>query len=129
MVEPLPQPRLDTNWLADPTHGGLLVAVTGGLDDVDLPVLRRMHAPPDAALALCLDVDAWLGEGSRGSRGRARWPATAGGPRRWVRATGSTGLAGPRLTSATRAGPVAADAAGAGRDERPRRARPSTCSR
>ena len=33
VVQPLPRPRLDTGWLAEPAHGGLLVAVLGSLDD------------------------------------------------------------------------------------------------
>ena len=35
-----PRQRLETSWLADPTQGGLLVAVTGSLDDLDLLVFR-----------------------------------------------------------------------------------------
>ncbi len=85
VVEPLSQRRLDTNWLTDPTHGGLLVAVTGSLDDVDLRVCSRMMHHSTAALAVSLDVDAWLGEGSRGSAASALashgWRAATLGPR------------------------------------------------
>ncbi|WP_432478744.1 DUF58 domain-containing protein [Nocardioides sp. GXQ0305] len=85
VVEPLPHRRLETNWLADPTHGGLLVAVTGSLDDVDLLVCNRMMHHSTTALAVCLDVDSWLGEGSRGSAASALaghgWRAASLGPR------------------------------------------------
>jgi hypothetical protein len=84
-VEPLPHRRLETNWLADPTHGGLLVAVTGSLDDVDLLVCTRMMHHSTTALAVSLDVDSWLGEGSRGSAAGALasrgWRAATLGPR------------------------------------------------
>ena len=104
VVEPLPRQRLETSWLADPTHGGLLVSVTGSLDDVDLLVFTRMMHHSTAALAVCLDVDAWLGEGSRGSRRRCSSAATAGAPRRWARATASTRSGRTSGSSATRAG-------------------------
>ena len=85
VVEPLAQRRLDTNWLADPTQGGLLVAVTGSLDDVDLRLFNRMLHHSTAALAVALDVDAWLGEGSRGSAAGVLaghgWRAATLGPR------------------------------------------------
>jgi len=85
VVEPVSRQRLDTHWLADPTHGGLLVAVTGSIDDVDLRVFTRMMHHSTAALAVSLDVDSWLGEGSRGSAATLLaghgWRASSLGPR------------------------------------------------
>ena len=108
VVEPLPRPRLESSWLADPTHGGLLVAVTGSLDDVDLLLFTRMMHHATAALAVCLDVDSWLGEGSRGSGAGALgghgWRAADLGPRdRLDKVWQDLG------SSAARAGRVAAD--------------------
>ena len=109
VVEPLPRQRLETSWLADPTHGGLLVSVTGSLDDVDLLVFTRMMHHSTAALAVCLDVDSWLGEGSRGSGagalGSHGWRAATLGPRdRLDKVWQDLG------SSTTRAGRVAAEA-------------------
>jgi uncharacterized protein (DUF58 family) len=61
VVQPIQQPRIDTGWLAEASQGGLIVAVVGGVEDHDLPVLRRMHHHAAASLALALDVDAWTG--------------------------------------------------------------------
>ena len=70
VVQAIPQPHIDTDWLAEPTHGGLVVAVVGGVEPGDAPVLRRMHHHAGSAIALALDVDAWVGRG----------PAPAGPP-------------------------------------------------
>lgn len=64
VVEPVPQSWLESNWLADGTHGGLLVAVTGAVGDLDVPVFRRMLHHSTPALAVALDVDAWRGRDS-----------------------------------------------------------------
>lgn len=84
VVEPVSRQHPDTSWLADPTHGGLLVAVTGSLDDADLRVFTRMMHHSTVSLAVSLDVDAWLGEGSRGSAApvlaRHGWRAASLGP-------------------------------------------------
>jgi uncharacterized protein (DUF58 family) len=53
------QPALNTAWLTEGSHDGLLVAVLGSVGAHDLPVLRRMHAHSAAALAVTVDVDAW----------------------------------------------------------------------
>src|SRR3712207_4511711 len=39
VVQPIQQPRIDTGWLAEASQGGLIVAVVGGVEDHDLPVL------------------------------------------------------------------------------------------
>jgi len=59
-VQPLPRPSLDTGWLTEAGGDGLLVAVLGHVDQRDVPVLRRMHAHSGSALAVVVDVDAWL---------------------------------------------------------------------
>jgi uncharacterized protein (DUF58 family) len=85
VVQPVPLPAIATDWLADPTHGGLIVAVFGRLEAADGPVLRRMRHHAGAAMALALDVDAWVGRpgtgGSAGALARAGWRAAELGPR------------------------------------------------
>lgn len=85
VVSAVDQSWLETNWLADPQHGGLLVAVTGAVGELDTPVFRRMlhHSMP--ALAVSLDVEAWGGKPGSGpstplltSQG---WRAVTLGPR------------------------------------------------
>lgn len=63
VVEAAPQSWLETNWLADPTHGGLLVAVVGAVGDLDTPIFRRMLHHSTPALAVALDVGGWDGRG------------------------------------------------------------------
>jgi uncharacterized protein (DUF58 family) len=60
VVQPEPRPALDGSWLTEGGHDGLLVAVLGAVGPYDSPVLRRMHAHSSAALAIALDVDAWV---------------------------------------------------------------------
>ena len=52
-------PAPDTQWLAEPGHGGLTIGVFGGLGDPDLPFLRRLQHHASSSLAIALDVDAW----------------------------------------------------------------------
>jgi hypothetical protein len=59
VVQPVTNTRIDTGWLAESTHGGLLLAVIGAVTDADGPMLRRMHHHAGTALALALDVHAW----------------------------------------------------------------------
>lgn len=51
--------RIDTGWLSETTHTGLLVAVLGGLEGTDRPILQRMLHHGATPLAIALDVDAW----------------------------------------------------------------------
>ncbi len=85
VVHAVDQSWLETGWLADPHNGGLLVAVTGAVGELDAPVFRRMlhHSVP--ALAVALDVEAWGGRPGAGpatplltSQG---WRAVTLGPR------------------------------------------------
>jgi hypothetical protein len=85
VVQPLSHTRIETDWLAEPTHGGLVVAVVGGLEATDLPVLRRMQLHAGAGMALTLDVDAWVGRPATGGAApllaRQGWRAATLGPR------------------------------------------------
>ena len=80
MVQPTAQVHFDTSWLAESSHGGLVVAVLGGLDTHDQPVLRRLLHHSGSALAIALDVDQWQPGGSATAGnakalGRAGWRA------------------------------------------------------
>lgn len=85
VVTPLGQANIDTDWLGEPTHGGLVVAIVGSLEAHDLPILRRMQLHAGAAMALALDVDAWVGIPASGGAvsmmARQGWRASALGPR------------------------------------------------
>jgi uncharacterized protein (DUF58 family) len=85
VVQATQQTRLDTAWLAEGAHGGLTVAVFGGILPADLPVLRRMQHQAASALAISLDVDAWTGlppgAGATKALGQQGWRAVALGPR------------------------------------------------
>jgi uncharacterized protein (DUF58 family) len=85
VVQAIPQAHIATDWLAEPTHGGLVVAVVGAVEQADVPVLRRMHHHAGTAVALALDVDAWAGQPATGATAanltRLGWRAAALGPR------------------------------------------------
>jgi uncharacterized protein (DUF58 family) len=78
--------QLDTGWLTEHGSGGLVVAVLGAVETIDNPVLRRMHGHAGSALAVALDVDAWVsgGIGTGGAAGlltQQGWRAVRLGPR------------------------------------------------
>lgn len=52
-------PRLDTTWLAEPGHGGLLIAVLGSVTDADVPFFSRLQQHAATSAAIALDVDQW----------------------------------------------------------------------
>ncbi|MFC4787321.1 DUF58 domain-containing protein [Nocardioides sp. MAHUQ-72] len=60
VVQAVHQPQLDTSWLSEGGHGGLTVAVFGQVEAVDVPILRRMQLHAGSAIAIALDVDAWV---------------------------------------------------------------------
>ena len=64
------QGHLDTTWLTENVHSGLLVAVLGDVTTHDQPVLRRMQHHSGSTMAVALDVDAWVGELPAGQEGR-----------------------------------------------------------
>lgn len=51
--------HLDTAWLAESGHGGLLIAVLGSVSDIDGPFLKRLQHHAATSAAIALDVDAW----------------------------------------------------------------------
>lgn len=85
VLRPVEAPRLDTAWLGEPGHGGLVVAVLGAVQQHDAPVLRRMQSQHGSALALALDVEAWVSGGSgtpaTGLLAQQGWRAAGVGPR------------------------------------------------
>jgi uncharacterized protein (DUF58 family) len=81
-----PRDRLDTSWMGEQAHGGLVVAVLGALDQADAPALKRIAHHAAATLAVALDVDAWSGPhaGTGGAAPfltRSGWRAVPLGPR------------------------------------------------
>ena len=85
VVQPVPAARLDTGWLGESNHSGVVVSVLGLVAPADLAVFRRMQVHAGSALALVLDVDAWpsagpgSGQGVRLLTGQG-WRAVSLGP-------------------------------------------------
>jgi uncharacterized protein (DUF58 family) len=50
---------LDTRWLSEAGHSGLLVAVLGSIGERDTAALTRMRHSAGSAMAVALDVDGW----------------------------------------------------------------------
>jgi len=57
-------PYLDTRWLQEVGHSGLLIGVFGAVGTHDEPVLSRMRHSASSALAVDLDVAAWTRGGA-----------------------------------------------------------------
>jgi uncharacterized protein (DUF58 family) len=53
------QAHLDTRWLQEAGHSGLLIAVVGAVADHDKPAFSRMRHSAASSMALALDVEAW----------------------------------------------------------------------
>jgi uncharacterized protein (DUF58 family) len=85
VLAPTQQAGLATGWLGEGAHGGLTVAVFGGVEHADLPVLRRMQHHAGSALAIAVDVDAWAGsatgDGATRLLAQQGWRAVPLGPR------------------------------------------------
>jgi uncharacterized protein (DUF58 family) len=85
VIQPVKQSRIDTSWLTEGTHGGLTVAVFGAVEPTDLPMLRRMQHQAGSALAIAVDVDAWVGAttvtGATKLLGQQGWRSAPLGPR------------------------------------------------
>jgi hypothetical protein len=82
VVQPTAHTQFDMGWLGESANGGLVVAVLGGLDNHDQPMLRRMLHHAGSALAIALDVEQWQpGSGHRAGTdnaavlGRQGWRA------------------------------------------------------
>ncbi len=59
VVTELGKPGIDTGWLQDSGHSGLLVGVFGTVGDHDRATLTRMRHSAANAMAVSLDVAAW----------------------------------------------------------------------
>jgi uncharacterized protein (DUF58 family) len=114
VLAPAQAPRLDTRWLTEHGGGGLLVAVLGGVETIDTPVLRRMQSHAGSALAVALDVDAWVsGGGAGGAAGlltQQGWRAVPLGPRDRLEAAWDDLGRGSAQSARSRVGPVRAGA-------------------
>jgi uncharacterized protein (DUF58 family) len=86
VVTEVAHPHLDSKWLQDGGHSGLLIGVLGSVADHDRSAFTRMRHSGSAALAVALDVSAWGRGGLAGpdplpwltSHG---WRAVLAGPR------------------------------------------------
>jgi uncharacterized protein (DUF58 family) len=59
MLTEVDRQELDTRWLQDLGHAGLLVAVLGEVADHDKPAFTRMRHSAASAMAVALDVPTW----------------------------------------------------------------------
>lgn len=106
--------HLDTRWLQEAGHSGLLVAVLGDVAEYDKPALSRMRHSSASAMAIALDVHAWArggaalpganpGDLNAGWLKAYGWKAVAAGPRDSVgSAWQELGLASRGTTTAPR---------------------------
>jgi uncharacterized protein (DUF58 family) len=60
-----PEVHIDSRWLSEGGHSGLLVAVLGDIDEKDSSALVRMRHSASGAMAVVLDVPAWGRASSR----------------------------------------------------------------
>ena len=81
--------RIDTRWLSEAGHSGLLIAVLGAIEQRDTPALTRMRLSAGSALAVALDVPAWARGAAPGALsseesttwlGANGWRAVSAGP-------------------------------------------------
>lgn len=73
-LKALPSANLSSGWLRDHIAGGLLVAVLGRVDPLDVPLLRQIRHHTASALAVTLDVDGWE---TAGRSSRTKTPANS----------------------------------------------------
>ena len=81
---------IDTRWLSEAGHSGLLVAVLGSISERDTTALTRMRHSAGSAMAVALDVDGWATGSDRPSTlstaqntawlGANGWRAVSAGP-------------------------------------------------
>ena len=84
--------HVDTRWIHETGHSGLLIAVLGDVADTDKPAFAQMRHSAASTMAVALDVDAW----ARSSTGQARGvPGDASSA--WLKAHGWKAVsAGPK---------------------------------
>jgi uncharacterized protein (DUF58 family) len=82
-------PHIDLRWLQELGHCGLLIAVLGDVSEHDKPALSRMRHSASSAMAVALDVPAWVRGAGPGTSATTRhlgwlgahgWRAAAAGP-------------------------------------------------
>ena len=90
VVDETSRPQLDTRWLQDAGHSGLLIAVLGDIAHHDKPAFSRMRHSAASTMAVALDVSAW-------ARGAAAPSSQAGSSAVWLQTYGWKAVdAGPR---------------------------------
>ncbi len=67
LIQGTQRPLLDVAWSGDHYRGGMVVAVLGSTESVDVAALRRIRHDAGAALAITLDVEQWSGHAAAGS--------------------------------------------------------------
>jgi uncharacterized protein (DUF58 family) len=104
-----PEPRIDSRWLPDVGHSGLLVAVLGDIEERDTPALVRLRHSASSAMAVVLDVSGW-GRGAASDSlataqhtawlGAHGWRAVSAGPDDPLPATWQElGMGGPHVAT------------------------------
>jgi hypothetical protein len=71
-------PALDMRWVNESGHSGLLVAVMGSMIEQDKPALTRMKHSAATAMAVVLDVDAWVAPKGPDTATMTAWMASHG---------------------------------------------------
>lgn len=64
VLGPTSSPRLDASWADDTVAEGMLIAIMGRLDDLDLAMLEKLHHQGNTTLAITLDTATWQQPGS-----------------------------------------------------------------
>ncbi len=116
--------HLDTRWLQDVGHAGLLVAVLGVVDEADKPAFSRMRHSAASTMAICVGAGPSGGRAGTTERtGTAAWlqahgwratEAASGAPAASVwQELGASGRTGAPRGGGTGAGVAAVGAPGA----------------
>lgn len=64
VVSAVEHAHIDTKWVQEIGHSGLLIAVLGDVGEIDEPAFTQMRHSASSLMAMALDVDAW----ARGER-------------------------------------------------------------
>ena len=95
VVDEISRARLDTRWLQEAGHSGLLIAVLGDVAGHDKPAFSRMRHSAASTMAVALEVPAW-------ARNSAAPSSLAGSSTLWLQAHGWKAVAaGPADPIAT----------------------------
>ncbi len=63
VLQPLTTKRLDTGWLHESSHTGLLIGILGAVSEHDRAVFGRMRHYTTSAMGITLDTAAWTHRG------------------------------------------------------------------